>query len=164
MKFSTVTFKLSIACSPKEDAAKSRMQAGRKQVEQMSTVAKPDALLQVRRVYHQNGEAAALLPQLGSSFEAVALPGRFTADDSNPCVVIGENPAVFTPELREAIERNSARLLYVLGPGSELPAEAGRTPVFSFLTSPLQRMVVESSLNAAFENLLLTRNQAVLQL
>ncbi|MEE8586106.1 MAG: HD domain-containing phosphohydrolase [Acidobacteriota bacterium] len=130
----------------------------------MSTVAKPDALLQVRRVYHQNGEAAALLPQLGSSFEAVALPGRFTADDSNPCAVIGENPAVFTPELREAIERNSARLLYVLGPGSELPAEAGGTPVFSFLTPPLQRVVVESSLNAAFENLLLARNQAVLQL
>ena len=130
----------------------------------MSTVAKPDVLLQARRVYHQNGEAASLLSQLGPSFEVALLPGRFTADDSSHSVVIGENPSVFTPELRGAIEQNSARLIYVLGPGANLPAEAGGTPVFTFLTLPLQQVVVESSLNAAFENLLLARNQAALQL
>ncbi|OFW43080.1 MAG: hypothetical protein A3J28_17405 [Acidobacteria bacterium RIFCSPLOWO2_12_FULL_60_22] len=129
----------------------------------MSTVAKPEVWAGTRRVYCQNGEAASLLALQNTSLETLPLPRDFAAEDGNPSVVIGEDLAIFTPDLREAIEQNRARLIYVLQQDSSLPPEASGIPVFSFLSPPLQAVVVASTVNAAFENLLLARRQTALE-
>ena len=111
----------------------------------MSTVAKPEVWAGTRRVYCQNDEAASLLALQNTSLETLPLPRDFAAEDGNPSVVIGEDLAIFTPELREAIEQNRARLIYVLQQDSSLPPEASGIPVFSFLSPPLQAVVVASA-------------------
>ncbi|MBI1956474.1 MAG: hypothetical protein HYS38_08785, partial [Acidobacteria bacterium] len=116
-----------------------------------------------RRVYYQDGETAALLEAQNSSWETLPLPRRFPEEVGYPSVVLGDSPAVFTPELREAIEKDLARLIYVLSKGLTLPPEASGTPIFSFLVPPVQAAVVNSLVNAAFENLMLVRRQASLE-
>jgi len=78
-------------------------------------------------------------------------------------VVIGADSAVFSSELRDAIADNRARLIYLLSPDAPLPPEGSGTPVFGFLTSPLQPAIVASTINAAFDNLQLARRQAMLE-
>ncbi|OFW10555.1 MAG: hypothetical protein A3G20_05705 [Acidobacteria bacterium RIFCSPLOWO2_12_FULL_59_11] len=132
----------------------------------MSTLAKVAEPVEKegRRVYYQNCEAAVLLAQENPPWETLPLPGRFPAEEGHPSVVLGDSPAVFTPELRKAIDANLARLIYVLAKGTTtLPPEASGTPIFSFLVPPLQAAVVNSLVNASFENLVLARRQASLE-
>ncbi|MBI4458543.1 MAG: hypothetical protein HY648_00615, partial [Acidobacteria bacterium] len=130
----------------------------------MSTVAKiaPPVEGESRRVYCQNREIAALLEQ-NASWETLSYSGRLprAADAS---IVLGDTPAVFTPELRRAIEESRARLIYVLPQGTApLPAEATGTPIFSFLAPPVQATVLHSLVNAAFESLAMARRQVNLE-
>ena len=129
----------------------------------MSTVTKPEVLAGSRRIYCQKGEAAAFLARLNPPLETISLPRTLPADVASTFVVIGENPSVFTSELREAIAQNRARLIYLLPGDSSLPPEASGIPVFSFLAPPLQAAVVESTVNAAFENLALAQRQSLLE-
>ena len=129
----------------------------------MSTLAKAEVLAATRRVYSQNSEATSLLARHSPSLETASLPRPFPADDANPSVVIGDSPSVFNPELQEAIEQNRARLIYILPQESALPPEASGTPVFNFLVPPLQPAVLASTVNAAFDNLALSRRQAILE-
>ncbi|OFW09055.1 MAG: hypothetical protein A3H27_06850 [Acidobacteria bacterium RIFCSPLOWO2_02_FULL_59_13] len=129
----------------------------------MSITAKTEPSLASRRVYCQDGEAASLLSRSGAPWEALPLPKRFPEDESSPCVVIAESPAIFTPELRRAIRDDQARLIYVLRQSGALPPEAGGIAIFSFLAPPLQPVVVTSVVNAAFENLSLSRRQTNLE-
>ena len=70
--------------------------------------------------------------QLGDSAAAEKIVKETVAS----AVVIGDGPAVFADDLREAIETNQARLIYLLDSELDLPAEASGVPVFSFLTIP----------------------------
>ena len=130
---------------------------------EMSTVANTGVGVGSRRVYFQNPDVVSLLSRDGVSFEALPLPASFPSGESSPSVVIGENPAIFTAKLQEAIEKNLIRLIYVLQEGLPLPREARGIPIFTFLVPPLQRVVLESTILAAFDNLLLSRNQTELQ-
>ena len=129
----------------------------------MSTLAIPDASVEYRRVYCQNPEVISLLSILNSSVDALLLPEAFPSDESIPIVIIGENPSIFTNELDVSIRKNQTRLIYVLRNGSPPPREAGTIPIFSFVVPPLQEVVLQSALSAAFDNLLLARSQMDLQ-
>ena len=128
----------------------------------MATVAKPAMLVKPRRVYFLNPATGVLFSGMNSRFDAAVLPAGSFPPGSFPCVVIGEASSVFSPELRQAIAENRARLVYVLSGDSGLPPEAGGTPVFTFLPAPLQPVVLESVLNAAFESLTLAAGQTAL--
>ncbi|MGH9785373.1 MAG: HD domain-containing phosphohydrolase [Terriglobia bacterium] len=130
----------------------------------MSTIAKPEVLVETRKVYCQSAEAAALLARQDPPLETLPLPERLPAEEASPCVVIGDNPAVFTTELHDALAQNRARLIYILRDDAGLPAEASGAPIFSFLTPPLQVAVVASTVRAAFDNLDLWRRQGSLEL
>ena len=130
----------------------------------MSTLVRPETSATTQRVYCQNAAAGALLAQQSAYWETVPLPEPFPAGETNVAVVIGDAPAVFTAQLREAIQSNQARLIYVLGADHTLPQEASGCPVFGFLVPPLQAVVLASTVRAAFENLQLSRNQDALQL
>ena len=129
----------------------------------MSITAEPSLSVQALRVYCQEPATATLLLENNDRWEVLPLPAGFAGDPAVPSVVIGETPGVYSPELREAISSNSARLLYVLRNGATLPREASGTPVFSFLTTPLQLVVVQSMIRAAFDNLAMARQQSELQ-
>ena len=118
---------------------------------------------EVRHVYYQNGAMAALLAHPSLSWKALPLPKKFPKDKTYPGVVVGERPAVFSPELREAIEDNVVRLIYVMRDGKTLPPQATDIPIFSSVVPPLKATALRSLVNAAFENLILAREQATLE-
>ena len=128
----------------------------------MSTLLKPETALATRLVYCQDGPAT-LLSQQGGTWDPAPLPVPFPFDESNVSVVIGDDPSVFTAQLGAAIAGHQTRLIYVLGDDNSLPPEASGIPVFSFLTRPLQPVVVASTVRAAFENLDLSRRLASLE-
>ncbi|MBI3896305.1 MAG: GAF domain-containing protein [Acidobacteria bacterium] len=114
-----------------------------------------------RCVYYQNRETATLIEHQ-DSWEILPLPRQFSTE-GQPSVVLGDSPAVFTPELRKAIEEDRTRLIYVLAKGNALPPEASGTPIFTFLVPPVQPAMVRSLVNAAFENLVLVHRQTSLE-
>ena len=128
----------------------------------MSLTAKPEVSAEIRRVYCQ-GTVAVQLAKHDLPFEIHPFPQNFPEDESVPFVVIGEDASVFSPALGDAIAENRARLIYVLSSDASLPQEASGTPVFNFLITPLQPVVVASTINAAFDNLQLARRQAALE-
>src|SRR5215472_12527470 len=118
---------------------------------------------EVRHVYYQNEATAALLSHPSSSWRALSLPKTFPKGKTYPGVVVGERPAVFTPELREAIEDNVVRLIYVLREGKTLPPQAAGISIFSFVAPPLKAVTLRGLVHAAFENLFLAHEQATLE-
>ena len=118
---------------------------------------------EVRHVYYQNDTTAALLSHPNSSWKALPLPKVFPKGKTYPGVVVGERVTVFSPELREAIEDNVVRLIYVLPEGKTLPPEATDMPIFSSVASPLKAATLRSLVQAAFENLILAHGQAALE-
>ena len=118
---------------------------------------------EVRHVYYQNGAMAALLAHPSSSWKALPLPKTFPKEKAYPGVVLGERPTVFSPELREAIEDNVVRLIYVMRDGKTLPPQATDIPIFSSVVPPLKATALRSLVSAAFENLILAREQATLE-
>jgi HD-GYP domain-containing protein (c-di-GMP phosphodiesterase class II) len=129
----------------------------------MSTLVRPETTVATRRVYCQSAEARALLAQDSAQWEALPFPIPFRVEEGQLLVVVADDPSALTTALREAIEANQTRLIYVLEPDHRLPPESSGIPVFSFLASPLQAVVLSSTLRAAFENLQLCRNQEALQ-
>ncbi|HEY7679774.1 MAG TPA: hypothetical protein VIC04_04590, partial [Terriglobia bacterium] len=103
----------------------------------MNSLANPETVIATQRVYSQNREAAALLSAAGGPWEPLLLPAAFPGSDPSLSVVIGDDPSVFTPALRRAIEGNQTRLIYILRGEPSVPREAKGTAIFSFLTLPL---------------------------
>src|ERR1035438_5759404 len=79
-----------------------------------------------------------------------------------PSVLIGDHPQIFHSNIRAAVEEDRVRVLYVLS-GPDLPAEAAGFPIFGFLGRPLHPRVVQSMVQAARENMLLTSGQQRLE-
>jgi HD-GYP domain-containing protein (c-di-GMP phosphodiesterase class II) len=129
----------------------------------MSTLVKAEVKAAIQRVYCQSREAAKLLSQPDAPWDVAPFPVPFPAQDSALSVVIGDDPSVFSRPLRQAVENNLTRLIYVLRGDATLPREASGTPVFTFLPSPLQAVVLASVVRAAFDNLLLARQRASLR-
>jgi len=115
-----------------------------------------------RHVYCQNAEVASLLKQQDSTYDALPLPTQFPNDNAAASVVVGDNPAVFSAELREAIEKDRVRLIYVLAGGPALPPEASGIPIFSFLVPPLQPPALTNLVDRAFQSLRLANQQATI--
>ena len=130
-----------------------------------TTVTEFDILVprEIRRVYYQDEAVVALLAQTNPSWKTLPLPKEFSKEKTYPGVIIGDSPAVFSPEVRDAIENNLVRLIYVMCDGRTLPPEAGGTPIFGSLVPPLEAAALKSLVNAAFENLLLAREQTSLE-
>ena len=115
------------------------------------------------RVYYQNNEMANILRQSNASWELLLLPQQFPTDGNVPSVIVAESPSIFSSQLKKAVEKNHARLIYILGPDQHLPPEASGIPIFGFLASPVQAIISNSFIKAAFENLKLARHQERLE-
>ena len=117
----------------------------------------------LRRIYYTSPKGARLLKRENSGRVIAPLPEKIGKETFALAVVIGDGPAVFSDELRKAIEANQARLIYVLDSKQSLPDEASGVPVFSFLTGSVQGESLHRVVDAAFESLSLARHQATLE-
>jgi HD-GYP domain-containing protein (c-di-GMP phosphodiesterase class II) len=117
----------------------------------------------LRRIYYTSPKGARLLKRENSGRVIAPLPEKISKETFAMAVVIGDGPAVFSDELRKAIEANQARLIYVLDSKQSLPDEASGVPVFSFLTGSVQGESLHRVVDAAFESLSLARHQATLE-
>jgi HD-GYP domain-containing protein (c-di-GMP phosphodiesterase class II) len=117
----------------------------------------------LRRIYYTSPKGARLLKRENSGRVIAPLPEKISKETFAMAVVIGDGPAVFSDELRKAIEANQARLIYVLDSKQSLPDEASGVPVFSFLTGSVQGESLHRVVDAAFESLSLARHRATLE-
>jgi HD-GYP domain-containing protein (c-di-GMP phosphodiesterase class II) len=117
----------------------------------------------LRRIYYTSPKAARLLKGENSGWVIARLPKKIGKETFARAVVIGDGPAVFSEQLRQAIETNQARLIYVLDSEQSLPDAASGVPVFSFLTDSVQVESLHRVVVAAFESLSLARYQATLE-
>src|SRR5690348_17044135 len=118
-----------------------------------------------RKIYLQSDDAAGLLRNSAEhqalQADVVTFSGSLPASDAAQGVIVGTSPAIFTKSVEEAVAKNRARIIYVLGPAEQqIPAAVEAIPVFCYLSSPLQLSVLRSAVKAAFENLDLSRSQA----
>jgi HD-GYP domain-containing protein (c-di-GMP phosphodiesterase class II) len=117
----------------------------------------------LRRVYYRGQKAARLLRGESSRWVIAPLPKSIRKETVASAVVIGDGRAVFADDLREAIETNQARLIYLLGSERDLPAEASGVPVFSFLTDSVLAASLHRVVDAAFESLSFAQRQTGLE-
>jgi HD-GYP domain-containing protein (c-di-GMP phosphodiesterase class II) len=115
------------------------------------------------RVYYTGQKAARLLRGESSRWLIAPLPKNSGKETFASAVVIGHGPAVFADGLREAIETNQARLIYLLDSGLDLPVEASGVPVFSFLTDSVPAAALYRVIDAAFESLSFAQHQTGLE-
>jgi HD-GYP domain-containing protein (c-di-GMP phosphodiesterase class II) len=117
----------------------------------------------LRRVYYTGQKAARLLQGESSGWVIAPLPKNIRKETFASTVVIGDGRAVFADDLREAIETNQARLIYLLDSESELLPEASGVPVFSFLTDSVLAESLHRVVDAAFESLSYAQRQTRLE-
>jgi HD-GYP domain-containing protein (c-di-GMP phosphodiesterase class II) len=85
-------------------------------------------------------------------------------DPRSACVLVGDSSELFQDNVNRAIQKNLARVIFALDSGSsQLPPQAARTPIFGFLTRPMHPQVTESLVQAAFENMRLSRSRRRLE-
>jgi HD-GYP domain-containing protein (c-di-GMP phosphodiesterase class II) len=114
-------------------------------------------------VYCQSGEVARLLEKENVPWTVALLSERFSLNADAPIVVVGSNAAIFSGQLRAAIEADQARLIYVSDVSPTLPPDASGVPVSNFLIGPLRGETLRNSIVAAFNDLALKHRQTTLE-
>jgi len=114
-------------------------------------------------VFVQSRGLAKLLERENGRWNIALPPQRFSKETIGPAVIVGDDPKLFTDDLRYAIEANRVRLIYVVDPEHALPAKSGAIPIFGFLARPVQSATLSSLIAAAFDNMALARRQAGLE-
>ena len=117
----------------------------------------------LRRIYYTGEKAARLLQAESSCWLTAPLPKSINNNTFASAVVIADSRAVFSDDLRGAIESNQARLIYMLDSELSLPAEASGVPVFSFLTDSVPAAALRGVVDAAFESLSFAQRQTGLE-
>jgi HD-GYP domain-containing protein (c-di-GMP phosphodiesterase class II) len=117
----------------------------------------------LRRVYYSSGKVSRLLDGENPNWVSAQLPQKIVKGMLSTAVVVGDDPTIFTDELREAIVANQARLIYVLDADRSLPAGASGVPIFSFIIHPVEAGALHSAVDAAFESLALARRPTMLE-
>lgn len=130
---------------------------------QGSLVAQLSRSADLRQVYYTSQSAARLLEGENSRWVIAPLPETICNETFTPVVVIGDDALVFSDDLRDAIEINQARLIYLLDSNQGPPTEANGVAVFSFFSRSMQIESLHRLIEAAFENLFLARRQAMLE-
>ena len=111
-------------------------------------------------VYCQSAEVARWLERENVPWTVAPLSNSFSSDTSALIVVVGSNAAIFSSQVRAAIESDQARLIYASDVSPTLPAEASGVPISSFLIGPLRGETLRNCIASAFEDLALRRRQA----
>jgi len=78
-------------------------------------------------------------------------------------VAIAEGGGFFSANLRDAVNADLVRIIYLLGADGILPEMSSGIPIFAFLNEPFDVGVLCNLVERAFENLSLARRQAELQ-
>ncbi len=117
------------------------------------------APLEPRHVYCQSDDVVVQLLALASHWHVTALPEDLTEIRSQ-AVIIADQPSIFSARLREAIDANRLRLIYLLDAERKLPEAAGGIPIFAFLVQPVNWATLTGLINSAFENLALPERHA----
>ena len=114
-------------------------------------------------VYCQSAEVARWLERENVPWTVAPLSNSFSPDTSALIVVVGSNAAIFSSQVRAAIESDQARLIYASDVSPTLPAGASGVPISSFLIGPLRGETLRNCIASAFEDLALRRRQAMLE-
>jgi len=111
----------------------------------------------------QSRGLAKQLERENGRWNIVFLPQRLSKETIGPAIIVGDDPKLFTDDLRDAIEANRVRLIYVVDPKHALPVSSGAMPIFGILARPVQIATLSSLMAAAFDNMALARRQAGLE-
>lgn len=115
-----------------------------------------------RRIYCQNDEVLAGLVNLHSHWNIEPLPEDLMQVRSK-AVIIADRESIFSAPLRNAIEANRLRVIFLLGAERKLPEAASGIAIFAFITQPVDLTLLTGLINSAFESLALPDRQAGLE-
>ena len=118
--------------------------------------------LEHRQIYCQSDEVMTGLAKMHSQWNIAPLPDDLTQIPSK-AVVIANRESVFSARLRDAIDANRLRVIFLLGAERKLPAAASGIAIFAFLTQPVDVTLLSGLIDSAFENLALPDRQAGLE-
>src|SRR5262249_4985811 len=79
------------------------------------------------RVYYQNGEVLDLISQPYPCWNVLPLSEQVRGEEAYPSVIVADDPTVFSAELRQSIEDNLVRLIYVSRSTERLPLKIDNT-------------------------------------
>ncbi len=118
--------------------------------------------LERRQIYCQSDEVIAALEKIDSHLKIDPLPEDLTQIPSK-AVVIADPESIFSERLRNAIDANRLRVIFLLGIERKLPEAASGIPIFAFITEPVDLAMLTGLISSAFENLALPDRQAGLE-
>ena len=118
--------------------------------------------LERRQIYCQSDEVMAGLAKMHSHWNIAPLPEDLTQIRSR-AVVIADRESIFSAPLRNAVEANRLRVIFLLGAERKLPEAASGIAIFAFLTEPVDLAMLSALIDSAFENLALSDRQAGLE-
>ena len=78
-------------------------------------------------------------------------------------VIIADRESIFSAPLRNAIDANRLRVIFLLGAERTLPEAASGITIYGFLTEPADLAILSGLIDSAFENLALPDRQAGLE-
>jgi HD-GYP domain-containing protein (c-di-GMP phosphodiesterase class II) len=115
-----------------------------------------------RRVYCQSDAIVDGLGKLNAPWQIAPLPQDRIQLDC-PAVAIADRNSTLSPQLREAVDGNRARVIFLLDAQSTLPEAARGMPVFAFAAEPIDFSLLGRLIDGAFENLALPERQSGLE-
>ena len=118
--------------------------------------------LEHRQIYCQSVEVMTGLAKMHSQWNIAPLPDDLTQIPSK-AVVIANRESVFSAHLRDAIDANQLRVIFLLGAERKLPAAASGIAIYAFLTQPVDLTLLSGLIDSAFDNLALPDRQAGLE-
>jgi len=116
-----------------------------------------------RRIYCQNEEVRTGLAKLQPHWNITPLPEDLEQVRAN-AVVVADRASIFSASLRDAVDGNRLRVIFLLSAEQTLPEAASGIAVFAFLTMPIGLTLLTGLIDSAFENLEFSDRQAGLVL
>lgn len=112
-----------------------------------------------RRIYCQNEEVRTGLAKLQPHWNITPLPEDLE-QDRGKAVVVADRASIFSASLRDAIDANWLRVIFLLSDEQTLPEATSGIAIFAFLTKPISLTLMTGLIDRAFENLAFSDRQA----
>jgi HD-GYP domain-containing protein (c-di-GMP phosphodiesterase class II) len=116
-----------------------------------------------RVVYCQSGQAARLLNGEDVPWRVAPLSENFSTNNGDPAIVICDAAEMLSPDLRQAVESDQARLICVSESRQQLTSATNSLPIFKLLIGPLAIETLRSAIVEAFGDLALRSRHGKLE-
>lgn len=114
------------------------------------------------RVYCDDDALSAGLCQRRADWKIASLPADLKQIQSRAVLVV-QRPAIFSAELRDGVDADRLRVIFLLGADKKLPASASGIPIFGFVMPPPDLDLLAGLIERALQNFAVSERLAALE-